>query len=549
MTRAVPGSRSATIPLLSCLALAGVAWGCRPVDSSSRNSGADATADAPASAGAGGGSGAGGSAGSGGQNATGGTSGGGGTTDSGGTSGGGGTAGAGGTTKSSTAGSSGSAGSGGSAGKGGATGSGGMASGGAAGAGGAAGSGGTAGKGGAAGSSGLAGSSGGSGSGGTTATGGNQGPPLPNGNKPTTVTPDDADAAYADWKTNHLEDCGGGVFRTRWEMDKLDATVSEGIGYGMLLTVAHDEQTAFDGLWAYYKKAAQSNGLMNWLRYGCDAHRDTKYAQYPDGAATDAELDAAMALIMAKCRWGTSPSGTDYGAAATSLIGSIKANETGTDNGKNYLQPGDSAWFESMGGGCVNPSYFAPGYYRAFANFLTNQADKDFWKKLADDTYPILSAGANGSTGLVKNWTSNSGGTAACASSYNNPDDFGSDAARTPWRIATDYVWWGTPAAKTFTDKLTTWVKGKGIATIGLWYKVDGSQSGHPDAAKHSVINLGAFACGAVSYDQATVDEFAGELKKLSTTSGFEANYFPRCLRAVYLLLLTGGFSTCGGKP
>jgi len=316
-----------------------------------------------------------------------------------------------------------------------------------------------------------------------------------------------------------------------------------------LLTVAHNEQTAFDGLWSYYKKAAGGSGLMNWLRYGCDAHRDTKYGEYPDGAATDAELDAAMALIMAKCRWASSPSGLDYGQAATTLLGAIKGNETGTDNGKAYLQPGDSAWFEQMGAGCLNPSYFAPGYYRAFAKFLTNQADKDFWTKLADDTYPILTAGANGSTGLVRNWTSNSGGTSACASSYTNPDDFGSDAARTPWRIATDYVWWGTSAAKTFDDKITTWVKSKGIANVGLWLKLDGSASSHPDAAKHSVINVGAFACGAIAFDQATVDDFAAEIKKIPYTSGFDAGYFSRCLRAVYLSLLTGGFTTCGGKP
>jgi hypothetical protein len=91
-------------------------------------------------------------------------------------------------------------------------------------------------------------------------------------------------------------------------------------------------------------------------------------------------------------------------------------------------------------------------------------------------------------------------------------------------------------------------VKGKGIANIGLWYKVDGSTSGHPDAAKHSVIDVGAFACGAVASDQANVDGFAAEIENISMTSGFDANYFSRSLRALYLLLLTGGFTTCGGK-
>jgi hypothetical protein len=143
---------------------------------------------------------------------------------------------------------------------------------------------------------------------------------------------------------------------------------------------------------------------------------------------------------------------------------------------------------------------------------------------------------------------STSGGSPSCASSYTNPEEFGSDAARAPWRIATDYVWWGTTSAKSFDDKITAWVKGKGIASIGLWYKTDGSTSSHPDAAKHSVIDVGAFACGAVTSDQATADAFAAEINNIPTSSGFDANYFSRSLRAIYLLLLTGEFTTCGGK-
>jgi hypothetical protein len=154
---------------------------------------------------------------------------------------------------------------------------------------------------------------------------------------------------------------------------------------------------------------------------------------------------------------------------------------------------------------------------------------------------------APGQDGRAERRTSNSGG--ARASSYTYTDDVGSDAARTPWRIATDYVWYGTSSAKPFLDKITTWFKGKGIANVGLWYKGDGGGSQHPDAAKHSVIDLGAFACGAVAFDQATADEFAVEVKELPTTSGFDANYFSRSLRAIYLSLLTGGFTTCGGKP
>jgi len=135
------------------------------------------------------------------------------------------------------------------------------------------------------------------------------------GFQPTTVTAVDVTAAYEYWKTNHLEDCGGGVYRVRW--DNPDQTVSEGIGYGMLMAVSLDDQAVFDGLWAYYQDNLDPNGLMHWQRAGCDG---TAVDQNSNNAATDADLDAAMALLMADCRW----SGSTYMSDALTLIQAIQ---------------------------------------------------------------------------------------------------------------------------------------------------------------------------------------------------------------------------------
>lgn len=386
------------------------------------------------------------------------------------------------------------------------------------------------------------GGSAGTGATGGAATGGTAGVPisLPNGFGPATITAADARAAYEEFKAIHLEDCGNGVYRVRWENAKLDATVSEGIAYGMVLAVAHDEREVFDGLWAYYKLGAQENGLMNWLRYGCDAHREETYNMYPDGAATDADLDAAMALLIADCKWG------GYAGDATNLINAIRAHEIEYDGDVAVLQAGDSGWYDEID--CINPSYFSPAYYRAFAQHVSAQEDKDFWNKLADDTYVLLARGSDPSSGLVRNWSSVSGGSAS-GCDYAFRDDYGDDAARTPWRIAMDYIWWGTPAAKAWLDKVTTWVKGQGIANIGQWYYLDGTfDTTHDGYDDHTVITVGAFACAAVSYDQPTVDEFAAEILNIPTTPGsHDAEYFPRILRALYMALLTGGYTRCGG--
>lgn len=379
--------------------------------------------------------------------------------------------------------------------------------------------------------------------------GGPAGTPVatyPQGVSPTTIFVEDAEQAYEDWKAIHLEDCGDGAHRVRWENAKLDATVSEGIGYGMLLTVIWDDQTAFDGLYNYYKRALNSNtGLMHWLRYGCDAHSELKYNATPDNAAADADLDVAMALIMADCKWG----GGNYAGEATTVIGNIRNHMFMTHNGLEVLQPGDSSWFDDMGNGCVNYSYFAPAYYREFARF--DQENASFWNKAAGDTYPLLASASNGTTGLVRNWGSSDGAdaTADCHNAYIRSASYGDDAARTPWRIATDYLWNGVTEADQWNDKMTAWVNTIGIVNTGQWYLLDGNlDTEAPTYQDHTAINVGPWAVGAMTYDQATVDAFAAELVAIpSGPSDHDGEYFPRMLKALSLATLAGKFTTCGG--
>lgn len=381
-------------------------------------------------------------------------------------------------------------------------------------------------------------------SGGTGGSGGSAPDYTGPGFGPTTVHKADARATYDAWKTIHLEDCSGGVWRVRWEKAKADATVSEGIGYGMLLTASFGDRAEFDGLLAYAKKMHDDNGLMHWMRYGCDAHRDTKYSGSPDYSASDADLDLAMALLMAKCKWGDAK----YGDEATKVINAIRKTMFMDVDGLHVLQPGDSSWFDDLAGGCVNYSYFAPAYYREFAKQVT--ADAAFWNKAAEDTYELLAKGTNSSTGLVRNWGSVTGGSSTCGGSYKLPDSFGSDAARTPWRIATDYLWNTTAKAKAWNDKLTQWVKSQDITKVQKWYHLDGTlDTAAGDTNVHSAITVGPFAVGAMTLDQATVNDFAAELMAIPAVDGStEADYFPRTLKALSLIALTGQFTQCGGQ-
>ncbi len=223
------------------------------------------------------------------------------------------------------------------------------------------------------------------------------------GFSPTNVTKSDARAAYDAWKTAHLEDCSGGVWRVRWENDRPDATVSEGVGYGLLLTVTYGDRSAFDGLVAYAKKMHDDNGLMHWLRYGCDAHRETKYSGSPR-------------QLRVRCGSGFGD-GAAHGQMQVGRRSIRRPGHTGDQrrtqehvHGRerlHVLQPGDSSWFNDLGSGCINYSYLAPAYFRAFAKQVPS--DADFWNKAADDTYELLAKASNPVTGLVRNWGSVNG--------------------------------------------------------------------------------------------------------------------------------------------
>src|SRR5574344_743189 len=116
--------------------------------------------------------------------------------------------------------------------------------------------------------------------------------------------------AYNAWKNAYVASCSGSY---RVKFDDGSSTVSEGIAYGMLLAVYADDKDLFDGLWAYYKANVNGNGVMNWKISGCSGVSGSN-------GATDAELDAAMALIIAAEQW---PSGT-YKTVAKSFIQTIK---------------------------------------------------------------------------------------------------------------------------------------------------------------------------------------------------------------------------------
>jgi endo-1,4-beta-D-glucanase Y len=354
-------------------------------------------------------------------------------------------------------------------------------------------------------------------------------PPKPAGSAspqfgflPTTITATDAVAAYDQWKTAYLESCPDSVFRVR--SDEPELTVSEGIAYGMLLAAYHGDQTTFDGLWQYYLDNRDSKGLMHWRRSGCEGGASG------DNAASDADIDAALALIKASCQW-PNTGRHDYADDASTLLRTIQRVELSlAPGGGYYLKPGDSFG----GADCINYSYFAPGYYRIFADYMSDSAA--VWGSMPAVAYALINAGANAQTGLVPNWAELDGSTPPMGCDwYENPEIYGWDAVRTPWRVGMDYLWTGDAQAGAYLQKLSGWVDSiGGIGEVYAEHTLDGASR----VPYRSNPATGGMAFAGVAVDQATSDAYFLYLKN-NPTSG----YFHESLRALYLLAAAGMMS------
>jgi len=334
----------------------------------------------------------------------------------------------------------------------------------------------------------------------------------------------DAADAYNQWKTDYVESCGGtNPERFRVKFDTPGETVSEGIAYGMLLSAYAADKALFDGLWDYYKNFSNGNGVMNWKINGCSS-------VIGSGGATDAEIDAATALIVANHQWPGTTSPHDYQADAIALMDAIKNYEIQptTANGPYQTNNGDQWGF---GNDCRNPSYQAPAYYELYGCF--NTADQTFWTNAQNASYNLINANAHATTGFVSNWSDHNGTPNTC----NGPNEYGWDSCRNPWRMGTAVSWFSHTDAKDLCNKIAAWAQGVGAANVKGPLPQDGTGGQY-----HSPTFISTWAVGIMGADsqyQNILNDMYTETVAVTDPLPF---YFGNTLRAISLFNLTGNF-------
>lgn len=353
------------------------------------------------------------------------------------------------------------------------------------------------------------------------------------GNTATYVDPSVIQSHFNDWKAARFIDNGDGTARVMSPNDSAEISVSEGIAYGMMLMVymsssQKDYQSEFDKLWAYWKKYAVNAGSasgMNW-------HINNKNSSVGSGSATDADIDAAFALIMASKQWNNAT----YLSEAKTLINWMKSKDMESDG---RVKAG-SNWNPAL-----NPSYVIPAAFKLFAEVTGDS----FWETAITTNLKHLSQCQNATSGLMPDWcdwsshkaTDNTG-----AAVSGGKGGFFDDAARTPWRMAMAYNWYGIKEAKAVNDKIVPWLDKSTYGDANMiWpgYSLDGASCPYAFFTTSTFVGIGL----AMSSADNPKYYLESVYTVLSNTEGAKApnstkgeKYYPATLNILYLLAMSG---------
>lgn len=325
-----------------------------------------------------------------------------------------------------------------------------------------------------------------------------------------------------------------------------DATVSEGIAYGMLIYVYMENETndtkgKFDALWNYYQRYSNSNGVMHWK---IDAFGDPATAVIDPNGATDAEIDVATSLLLAYKQWGDEK----YLQDASRLINTIWNYEI--QQSTKAILPGDAVGFDQV----LNPCYFTTngiGLFQEASEKYPDDLPQLDWNAVVAKSYQIMQAAAHSKTGLVPDWVYNVDPTYPYISGVvdfePNPSDpkftsdYKYDAVRIPWRTAHAYAWYGHEEAQAIASKITKWAISQygasGAANMVDGYKADGTEIG----ASSNACFTGGFAIGGMVGNDGETDMLSFLTSGFNQTDlGENGSYFNHTTQLMYMMVMSG---------
>ena len=304
------------------------------------------------------------------------------------------------------------------------------------------------------------------------------------------IQDNDVIALYEAWKGRYLiaagtEPDGHPRYRILHHRDPQGDTVSEGMGYGMLIVAYmagqdHDAKMIFDGLYEYVLDHPSVYGthLMDW-----NVPADESSNPPDDDSAFDGDSDIAYALLLASAQWGDQGR-FNYQNEASLVLDAMMQRTVGANSNLPLLgdwvnEPGDE--FDEYD---ARTSDIMPNHFHAFARFTKDPRWNDVALACQSAIEHIQMTNSIG-TGLLPDFfvsASANDHTPVPAPAFfiEGPNDgrYEYNACRDPWRLATDALLEDNPVSRVQALRIAIWSRlatGANPNAIYAGYRLDGT--------------------------------------------------------------------------
>jgi endoglucanase len=303
-------------------------------------------------------------------------------------------------------------------------------------------------------------------------------------------------------------------------IDQGGDTVGEGQAYGMLLAAAIGDSRRFDTIWTWTQQnLRRPDGLLEF--------------HWVDGrvvdpqAASDADLDASRALLLAACRF-HEPA---LRQQALALGNAILTVEVASSQGAPVLTAGPWALTPPI---TIDPSYFSPATFAA----LGAASGDPRWAQLAASSRAITSTLMSGSSRLPPDWARLENGRPVPIGSPSDPQsqpEFGFDAVRVLVRVAED----PSPAGRAIAARAWPVFAGQDPTKLVVQHTLSGRPIGD---ILHPVVLVAAAGAADAAGQYAARDGLLDEAEALDRRS---PTYYGAAWVALGRIMLTTRLLEC----
>ncbi|WP_157282751.1 glycosyl hydrolase family 8 [Paenibacillus assamensis] len=341
--------------------------------------------------------------------------------------------------------------------------------------------------------------------------------------------------------------------------DPLDAvTVSEAHGYGMIATAylaGHDADAKkiFDGMYRFYRDHPSTihPDLMAWQQVDRNGAIITN-PKNGGSSATDGDMDIAYALLLAEKQWGNN-TGINYGAQAKKIINAIMLKDVNHTYYHlklgNWVQDSDPKY-----GPGTRTSDFMLHHLKVFQTVTGDSR----WNQVITTTHAArenLYYGYAAKTGLLPDFGTRNG-------QYYEPvkpiagkpylENIVGDgiyyynAARIPWRIATDVILTGDTRSKFHLTTLNNWIrteaKNNPANIHGGGFYLDGTKYMN-SGTYYDLTFTAPFAVSAMTDNNTANKEWLDKLwTNITAQPTNQASYFGNTIRLLSVIVVSGNW-------